>query len=99
MPGPSMLPGPGCWFPVWPSPRAWPSPVVVLLVVETGRRQVTAIDLLTGDQSPVIVGLDDSGRLREGFFPFGIVSGAFGERSIDVSDDDVNKVYEFRGRP
>jgi sugar lactone lactonase YvrE len=68
-----------------------------LLVVETGRRQVTAIDLATGDTSPVIVGLDYSDGIPEGFFPFGIMSGvAVGERSIYVSDDGVNKVYEFR---
>ncbi len=70
-----------------------------LLVVETGRQQVTAIDLTTGDMSPVIVGLDYSDRIPEGFFPFGIMSGvAVGERSIYVSDDGVNKVYEFRRR-
>jgi sugar lactone lactonase YvrE len=70
-----------------------------LLVVETGLQQVTAIDLATGDTSPVIVGLDYSDRIPEGFFPFGIISGvAVGERSIYVSDDGVNKVYEFRRR-
>ena len=70
-----------------------------LLVVETGRQQVTAIDLATGDMSPVIVGLDYSDRVPPGFFPFGMVSGvAVGERSIYVSDDGVNKVYEFRRR-
>ena len=70
-----------------------------LLVVETGRQQVTAIDLVTGDVSPVIVGLDYSDRVTPGFFPFGIMSGvAVGERSIYVSDDGVNKVYEFRRR-
>jgi sugar lactone lactonase YvrE len=70
-----------------------------LLVVETGLQQVTAIDLATGDMSPVIVGLDYSDRIPEGFFPFGIMSGvAVGERSIYVSDDGVNKVYEFRRR-
>jgi hypothetical protein len=70
-----------------------------LLVVETGLQQVTAIDLATGDMSPVIVGLDYSDRIPEGFFPFGIMSGvAVGERSICVSDDGVNKVCEFRRR-
>jgi len=70
-----------------------------LLVVETGRQQVTAIDLATGDVSPAIVGLDYSDRVTPGFFPFGIMSGvAVGERSIYVSDDGVNKVYEFRRR-
>ena len=70
-----------------------------LLVVETGRQQVTAINLATGDKSAVIVGLDYSDRVPEGFFPFGIMSGvAVGERSIYVSDDGVNKVYEFRRR-
>ncbi len=70
-----------------------------LLVVETGLQQVTAIDLATGDTSPVIVGLDYSDRVPEAFFPFGMMSGvAVGERSIYVSDDGVNKVYEFRRR-
>ncbi|MFW2383936.1 MAG: hypothetical protein ACN4GZ_19445 [Acidimicrobiales bacterium] len=70
-----------------------------LLVVETGLQQVTAIDLATGDTSPVIVGLDYSDRIPEAFFPFGIMSGvAVGERSIYVSDDGVNQVYEFRRR-
>lgn len=68
-----------------------------LLVVETGRRQVTAIDIATGETSPAIVGLDYSDRVPEGFFPFGTMSGvAVGERSIYVSDDGVNQVYEFR---
>jgi sugar lactone lactonase YvrE len=68
-----------------------------LLVVETGRQQVTAIDLATGETSPAIVGLDYSDRVPEGFFPFGMMSGvAVGERSIFVSDDGVNQVYEFR---
>jgi sugar lactone lactonase YvrE len=71
-----------------------------LLVVETGRQQVTAIDLATGDTSPVIVGLDYSDRIPEGFFPFGIMSGVTvgANNSIYVSDDGVNKVYEFRRR-
>lgn len=71
-----------------------------LLVVETGRQQVTAIDLETGDTSPVIVGLDYSDRIPVGFFPFGIMSGVTvgANNSIYVSDDGVNKVYEFRRR-
>ena len=70
-----------------------------LLVVETGRQQVTSIDLATSAQSAVIVGLDFSDRVPAGFFPFGNMSGvAVGERSIYVSDDGVNKVYEFRRR-
>jgi hypothetical protein len=70
-----------------------------LLVVETGAQQLTAIDLATGATSAVIVGLDYSDRVPTGFFPFGIMSGvAVGERSIYVSDDGVNKVYEFRRR-
>lgn len=70
-----------------------------LLVVETGRQRVIGIDLATGVVSPVIVGLDYSDRVTPGFFPFGIMSGvAVGERSIYVSDDGVNKVYEFRRR-
>jgi sugar lactone lactonase YvrE len=67
-----------------------------LLVVETGRQQVTAIDLATGATSPVIVGLDYSDRVPEAFFPFGAMAGvATSEYSIFVSDDGVNKVYEF----
>jgi DNA-binding beta-propeller fold protein YncE len=68
-----------------------------LLVVETGRQQVTAINLATGAKSPVIVGLDYSDRIPANFFPFGIMSGvAVSGRSIFVSDDGVNEVYEFR---
>ena len=71
-----------------------------LLVVETGIGQVTAIDLATGNTSPVIVGLNYSDRIPEGFFPFGLMSGvAVGERSIYVVDDGVNQVYEFRRHP
>ena len=68
-----------------------------LLVVETGRQQVTAIDLETGAHSVVIVGLDYSDRIPENFFPYGMFSGvAIGpDNSIYVSDDGVNKVYEF----
>ncbi len=67
-----------------------------LLVVEPPLQQVTAIDLATGDMSPFIVGLDYSDRIPEGFFPFGIMSDvAVGERSIFVSDDGVNGVFEF----
>ena len=67
-----------------------------LLVVEPLLKQVTGIDLATGVASPVIVGLDYSDRIPEGFFPFGLMSGvAVGDRSIYVSDDGVNKVYEF----
>ena len=69
-----------------------------LLAVETGREQVTAIDLATGQQSVVIDGLDFSARVPEGFFPFGSMSGvAVGpDNSIFVSDDGVNTVYRFR---
>jgi sugar lactone lactonase YvrE len=71
-----------------------------LLVVEPLLKQVTAIDLATGATSPVIVGLDYSDRVPEGFFPFGMMSDvAVGERSIYVSDDGVNKVYEFPRNP
>jgi sugar lactone lactonase YvrE len=71
-----------------------------LLVVETGLQRVTAIDLATGDWSPVIVRLDFSARIAEGFFPYGLMSGvAVGsDRSIYVSDDGVSKVYRFRRR-
>ena len=69
-----------------------------LLVVETGLQQVTAIDLATGDRAAAIVGLDYSDRIPQDFFPFGMVgSVAVGDNgSIYVSDDGVNKVYEFR---
>jgi hypothetical protein len=48
----------------------------------------------------VIVGLDYSDPMPEGFFPFGIMSGVTvgANNSIYVSDDGVNKVYEFRRR-
>ena len=69
-----------------------------LLVVETGLKQVTAIDLATGDLSAAIVGLDYSDRVPENFFPYGMMAGvAVGnDGSIFVSDDGVNTVYEFR---
>jgi sugar lactone lactonase YvrE len=68
-----------------------------LLVVEPLLKQVTAIDLATGETSPAIVGLDYSDRVPEGFFPFGLMSDvAVSGGSIFVSDDGVNKVYEFR---
>ncbi len=69
-----------------------------LLVVEPPLKQVTAIDLATGEQYPAIVGLDYSDRVPDGFFPYGIAAGvAVGaNRSIYVADDGVNKVYEFR---
>ena len=36
------------------------------------------------------------GRIPDGFFPSGLTSGvAVSDRSIYVSDDGVNKVYEF----
>ena len=70
-----------------------------LLVVETGLGQVTAIDLATGDTSPVIVGLDYSDRVPEGFFPFGTMSGVdVTDRWIYVSDDGVNQVFKFHKR-
>lgn len=70
-----------------------------LLVVETGLGQVTAIDLANGATSPVIVGLDYSDRIPEGFFPFGIMSGVdVTDRWIYVSDDGVNQVYKFHKR-
>ncbi len=70
-----------------------------LLVVETGAQQVTAVDLATGAQSAVIIGLDYSDRNPEGFFPFGIMSGVdVTDRWIYVSDDGVNQVFKFRKR-
>ena len=68
-----------------------------LLVVETGLQQVTAIDLATGDKSPVIVGLDYSDRVPAEFFPFGMLSGVdVTDKWIYVSDDGVNQVWKFR---
>ncbi len=69
-----------------------------LLAVETGRQQVTAIDLATGATSPAITGFDFSARTPAGFFPYGMMSGvAVGKHGkIYVSDDGVNKVYKFR---
>ncbi|MDH3308030.1 MAG: hypothetical protein OEO77_10995 [Acidimicrobiia bacterium] len=70
-----------------------------LLVVETGLRQLTAIDLATGHTSPVIVGLDYSDRVPEEFFPFGMLSGVdVTDRWIYVSDDGVNQVFKFHKR-
>lgn len=68
-----------------------------LLVVETGIQQVTAIDLATGTTSAVIVGLDYSDSVPEGFFPYGQLSSLdVTDRSIFVTDDGLNEVYEFR---
>lgn len=70
-----------------------------LLVIETGRKRVTAINLDTGKKSPVIIGLDYSDRVPAGFFPFGIISGIdVDDKWIYVSDDGVNKLYKFRKR-
>ncbi len=70
-----------------------------LLVIETGLQRVTAIDLTTGAASPVIVGLDYSDRIPEGFFPYGMMSGIdVTDRWIYVSDDGVNQVYKFHKR-
>jgi len=71
-----------------------------LLVVETGLKQVTAIDLATGARSAAIVGFDYTQRTPAGFLPYGLMSGvAVGANgSIYVSDDGVNKVYEFHQR-
>ncbi|MFN3258913.1 MAG: hypothetical protein ACE37B_24815 [Ilumatobacter sp.] len=68
-----------------------------LLVVETGAQQIVAIDLATGDTSPVITGLDFSAPVVEGFLPTGMLSGvAIGpDGAIYVSDDGVNSVYRF----
>jgi DNA-binding beta-propeller fold protein YncE len=68
-----------------------------LLVVETGLQQVTAVDLTTGETSPVITGLDFSASVIEGFLPFGGISGvAVGpDGAIYVSDDGVNSLYRF----
>jgi hypothetical protein len=97
---------------VWVIDEAGPAPIAFglegleglavdgdrLLAVETGRQQVTAIDLDTGEQSAAIVGLDFTARVPEGFFPFGSMSGvAVGpDNSTFVSDDGVNTVNRFR---
>lgn len=68
-----------------------------LLVIETGRQQVTGIDLATGEMAPVIVGLDYSDRVPDEFFPWGFLSGvAVHDGWIYVSDDGVNQVYKFK---
>ncbi len=68
-----------------------------LLVVETGTQQVIAIDLATGDTSPVITGLDFSAPVVEGFLPTGMLSDVTigPDGAIYVSDDGVNSVYRF----
>ena len=97
---------------VWAIDEAGPAPIAFglegleglavdgdrLLAVETGRQQVTAIDVNTGEQSAAIVGLDFTARAPEGAFPFGLMSGvAVGpDNSILVSDDGVNTVSRFR---
>ena len=68
-----------------------------LLVVETGAQQVTAVDLATGETSPVITGLDFSATPIEGFLPNGALSSvAIGpDGAIYVSDDGVRSLYRF----
>ncbi len=69
-----------------------------LLVVETGAQQVTAVDLATGETSPVITGLDFSATPIEGFLPNGALSSvAIGpDGAIYVSDDGVGSLYRFQ---
>ena len=68
-----------------------------LLVVETGAQQLTAIDLLTGESSPVITGLDYSAPAAEGGLPMGQPAGVTvgPDGAIYVTDDGVNAVYRF----
>ena len=68
-----------------------------LLVVEEGRDQVSAIDLVSGDVTTVITGLDLGSRVVPGALPNGIFNGVTvgPNGSIYVSADGANAVYEF----
>ncbi len=69
-----------------------------LLVVQEGLDQVSAIDLDSGDVSPVITGLDLGPPPLEGFAPFGSVTGvAVGpDGAIYVTqDNETNALLKF----
>ncbi len=69
-----------------------------LLVVEEGLDQVSAIDLASGEKSPVIVNLDLGPPPLEGFAPFGSITGvAIGDDgAIYVTqDNEVNALLKF----
>jgi sugar lactone lactonase YvrE len=72
-----------------------------LLVAETGLQQGRR-SIWRQDRSAVVVGLDYTARVPEGFFPYGNMAGvAVGSNgAMYVSDDGVNKVCKFleRGR-
>ncbi|MBT8241424.1 MAG: CHRD domain-containing protein, partial [Acidimicrobiia bacterium] len=71
-----------------------------LLVVEEGLDQVSAIDLATGNVSPVISGLDLGPPPLEGFAPFGTATGVTvgPDGAIYVTqDNEVNALLKFGG--
>ncbi len=69
-----------------------------LLVVEEGLDQVSAINLATGEVTPVVVGLDLGERVIPGAAPYGLFNGVAvaADGSIYVSADGANAVYEFK---
>jgi sugar lactone lactonase YvrE len=68
-----------------------------LLVVEEGLDRVSAIDLSSGEVTPVVEGLDLGGRVIPHTLPYGAFNGvAVGpDGSIFVTEDVTNTVYEF----
>jgi len=68
-----------------------------LLVVEEGLDRVSAIDLASGEVTPVVEGLDLGGRVIPHSLPYGAFNGvAVGPNgSIYVTEDVTNTVYEF----
>jgi hypothetical protein len=68
-----------------------------LLVVEEGLDRVSAIDLSSGEVTPVVEGLDLGGRVIPHSLPYGAFNGiAVGPNgSIFVTEDVTNTVYEF----
>lgn len=68
-----------------------------LPVVEEDLDRVSAIDLSSGDVTPVVEGLDRGGRVIPHTLPHGALNGvAVGPNgSIFVTEDVTNTVYEF----
>ena len=68
-----------------------------LLVVEEGLDRVSAIDLSSGEVTPVVEDLDLGGRVIPHSLPYGAFNGVAvrPEGSIYVTEDVTNTVYEF----